>query len=313
MRKLLWIIPTIFILTLVCIITFIPSRLAISKIVILNSNQKSVYRCLNDPQILKTMAEQSKSDISSDSTFVRFNEVAFQFKEQMSDFIAVPIAYKDLHLNSHLTIIKKGIDSSAVGWRTEIMTSKNPFKRIQQYYMGKKIKNAMSEILESLKVFVSKEKNIYGLDIFNSNIIDTFLITAKAKTTSYPTKEEYYILIKKLESYISEQGAVAANYPMLNITVLDSNSFEAMAAIPVNKELPDKNNIIFKKMVAGKVIVSEVRGGRNNIEEGFTQLANYASDYQLSLPALYYQSLVTNRMTEVDSSKWITKLYFPVR
>jgi hypothetical protein len=32
----------------------------------------------------------------------------------------------------------------------------------------------------------------------------------------------------------------------------------------------------------------------------------------LSTPAIPYQSIITNRLTETDTTKWITKIYQPI-
>jgi hypothetical protein len=38
----------------------------------------------------------------------------------------------------------------------------------------------------------------------------------------------------------------------------------------------------------------------------------YISDHERVPPAIPFLSLVTNRMLEPDSSKWITLIYYPV-
>ena len=312
MKRMLWVFILLIVAGIGSVYILIPTHLPIAEIAVLDARQTTVYRALTEPLIFQKMSGKVNSEIEGHSATLQHNEIAFQFREQGSGFITSSITYKDLSLESMLTLINKGGDSAAVGWRTEVQTSKNPFKRIQQYHKGKKIKTAMSEILERLQGFVAKKDNVYGFNVIQSNVTDTFLITTKATTTNYPDKREYYILIKKLETYIHAQGAAATNYPMLNIIKLDSNLFEIMAAVPVNRELPNTRNIVFKKMVAGKVISSEVSGGRNTIEQAFDGLSNYASDYRLSRPALSYQSLITNRLTQADSSKWITRVYLPV-
>ncbi len=99
---------------------------------------------------------------------------------------------------------------------------------------------------------------------------------------------------------------------MLNIAMIDSNHIETTVAIPVNKEIKDNGSIRFKRMFPGNILTAEVKGGMNTVEEGFRQLNNYVSDHQLVPPAISFQSLVTDRLTEKDSLKWITKLYYPI-
>jgi effector-binding domain-containing protein len=190
--------------------------------------------------------------------------------------------------------------------------SNNPFKRVQQYLKAKKIHGGMSYILEQLKQFVSNKRNVYGLIIERTLVTDSLLVTSKTKTNNYPSQQEYYDLIKKLQDYIATNGASPANYPMLNIAEIDNNNFVTTVAIPVNKVLPDKGPILFKRMFPGKILTAEVKGGMYSIEKGFKQLNHYISDHQLSTPAIPFQSLITDRLLETDTSKWITKLYYPI-
>jgi hypothetical protein len=41
-------------------------------------------------------------------------------------------------------------------------------------------------------------------------------------------------------------------------------------------------------------------------------MENYARDHKKQSPAIPYQLLVTNRLTEADTTKWITQINYPV-
>ncbi len=91
-----------------------------------------------------------------------------------------------------------------------------------------------------------------------------------------------------------------------------NNGYETMVAIPVDRVLDDSQDFALKKMVPGNILVAEVKGGISTVKEGEAQLENFVQDYQFVSPAIPFQSLVTNRMLEKDTSKWITKLYYPI-
>jgi hypothetical protein len=65
-------------------------------------------------------------------------------------------------------------------------------------------------------------------------------------------------------------------------------------------------------MVPGTILVAEVKGGTATVEEGFRQLEFYIDEHELSSPGRPFQSLITDRSIEKDSTKWVTKLYYPV-
>ena len=59
-------------------------------------------------------------------------------------------------------------------------------------------------------------------------------------------------------------------------------------------------------------MTGEVTGGQKEIEEAQKQMELYITDYQRSIIAIPFQMLITDRTREPDSSKWITRIYFPV-
>jgi hypothetical protein len=38
----------------------------------------------------------------------------------------------------------------------------------------------------------------------------------------------------------------------------------------------------------------------------------YMKDFKLTSPAMPFELLVTNRANEPDTSKWVTKIYYPI-
>lgn len=289
---------------------FIPQKLAVGKAALINANGKTVHRNLTDTALLKKMADSS--DVLASGKKLSFGAVSFQFDEQLTDNISVPIYYGDQVFESYLSFVTINPDSCGIEWRTELNTGNNPIKKIQSYLWGRRLQSNMATVLKMVSDFATKSENIYAIKINREKVTDTLLISTKSKTPHYPTTDEYYSLINKLQEYAAAQGVNAVNYPMLHIERIDSTTYETMVALPVNKAVPDSGNIIFKKMVAGNILTSEIRGGNNTIEHGFFQIGNYVTDYNLVSPAISFQSLVTNRQAERDTAKWVTKLYTPV-
>jgi hypothetical protein len=114
-----------------------------------------------------------------------------------------------------------------------------------------------------------------------------------------------------LKEYISINGAKETNSPMLNV-IRDSSNFITMIAIPLNKSIPENGKFIFKRMVPGNILVTEVTGGNFTITEALQQMKIYINDNHLQSPAIPFESLVTDRSKEPDSSKWITRIYYPI-
>ena len=68
----------------------------------------------------------------------------------------------------------------------------------------------------------------------------------------------------------------------------------------------------FKRMVKGWILVSDIKGGPARINQAIIEMRNFVNDYSKIPIALPFESMVTDRMAEPDTSKWTTRLYFPI-
>jgi hypothetical protein len=65
-------------------------------------------------------------------------------------------------------------------------------------------------------------------------------------------------------------------------------------------------------MKGGNILSGEVIGGPQEIDAATKQFELYIHDYQRTIIAIPFQMLITDRTKEPDSTKWITRIYYPV-
>jgi hypothetical protein len=239
----------------------------------------------------------------------------FQYSFNSSNITVMPVSIdgKGTKLISSLFFIELRPDSVSAEWNGSIVTSYNPVSRVVAYQQAKKINKSMDLILHKMQSFYSDAKNIYGFDIKHEFVKDSLLIQTSSYCKVYPSIPFIYSLIDKLKQYALSNATAVAGYPMLNIRLIDSLNFEVKVALPLAKALPNSGDILQKRMLGrGNILVTEVRGGIDITEKAFMQIQQYADDYQRRAPAIPFYSLITDRLAEPDSSKWITKVYFPV-
>ena len=171
----------------------------------------------------------------------------------------------------------------------------------------------MNELLQSMKAFLEKTKNIYGVDIKETLVKDSALISTRRQFDHYPNVQEVDSMIQSLKKYIRQNNAIEKNSPMLNVFELGNSRYEAMTAIPVDKALPKTNEFAPKFLLkGGNILEAQIQGGPYTIKKGLEELENYRADYKFNSPAIPYQLLVTDRTKEPDTTKWITRLYYPI-
>lgn len=313
MKKLLLVLVSICIIFLACVYIFLPSKITFSEVYILNTKVSIANRLLLNENYWHKWwppATTDKKNVQDKNAFV-YKNYDYSLDKKMMNAGEVSISGEHISLKSLLNIISVNSDSVVINWKSEMPATSNPLGRIKNYFHARHIKTSMTEILETFQAFLKKTENVYGLSIGQIQVKDTLLISAKFSTQQYPSTNDIYAEINSLKKYIAAEGAGETNSPMLNI-IHDSTNYRTMIAIPISKVIPTKDDYEIKRMVPGKILVTEVKGGQSRAKEAMRQLTFFLSDNNISSPAMPFESLVTNRSLEPDTSKWVTKIYYPI-
>ena len=240
---------------------------------------------------------------------------AEQYKPQGSAYNVIVI---DIHsgtdtIHSRMELALINEDSTTIIWHAAKSTSNNPFKRFSDYRDGRHTKENINKLLGHIRSFFEKQENVYGFPVQKTTVVDSVLISTRRSFNHRPGEKDIDAMIQSLKKYIAENNAVEKNYPMLNVAMIDSNYYEVMTAIPVDRSLPDTKEFATKLLLkGGNILETQIRGGPYTIEASIKELETYRSDHQYTSPAIPYQLLVTDRAKEADTTKWITKLYYPI-
>jgi hypothetical protein len=290
---------------LAAVYLFIPPKIKIEATVPLNAALPGVFRTLiNDSSWEKWWPGE---------TPFAYNKQVYSIKGKIFNVFDIDIYSDKDTINSRMELLTVETNTMSILWNAEQVSSNDPFKRFERYRHAKQTEKNMNAILQSIKTFLQKKENIYGVDIRETLVNDSALISTRRKFDHYPNVEEVDSMIQSLKKYIIQNNALEKNSPMLNVFDLGNSRYEAMTAIPVNKVLPKTNEFAPKFLLkGGNILEVNIQGGPYAIEKGLKGLENYRADYKFDSPAIPYQLLVTDRAIEPDTTKWITRLYYRV-
>jgi len=310
-----WIIgvASILFLFLLSSYFFIPRKIFVTKSVTANANQAAVYRFLNNESNWSKWWPGASSGNNVPNTI--FESGGFHFKKTKPLYNAFEIIInKDRRTDSSfLLIFSLGSDSIKIEWNAAINAGTNPFSKIRHYFKAQELRNSLTVILTAMQKHISSVKHIYGIDIKKEKVKIEYLISTKKSFDRYPTTEDIYEMMSQIKKYIIREQAKEDDYPMLHISTTDSNHFVAQVAIPVNKKLPNTDIFSTKRMLKnGDILVAEITGGKNTLDSALKQIDIYASDHRYNNIAIPFQSLVTDRIIETDTTKWVTRIYYPI-
>jgi hypothetical protein len=308
MKRVVFIAAFFLIILLVFIYVFIPSTITSSKTASIKCIDKNVLQLIGNKQGWSKWLP--KESFATD--LIQYKD--YQLKLGAATYTSVVFdALKDGDvIFNEIGFVKDSVTKTKISVISSIATGMNPFTRFRKWQMMKNYGTVVNDLLQQLISFAEDKKNIYGVDITDGRIPDSLFISTRKTFDHHPTEAEVYQLIDQLGVYANGKNAKPVNQPMMHLERIDSNHFEIMVALPIDKVIGNEGNFSFKQMVKGNTLIADVRGGRATINNGLRALEQFKSDYQFTSPAISFESMIIDRRAEPDTSKWVTRLYYPI-
>lgn len=308
MKKIVFILLSLLIIFIAAVYIFIPPVKTISYNAEVQCAGPAVQRLI----IYKNNWEKWWPGKKVNDTLYSLGDFNYSIDKILPNGVETMLMGDDDMVSASITYNSIPGDSTRLGFVSNIPLSGNPFTRFFQNMETGKVAASAAQLLDGMSAFFNKQENVYGLKINIQKVRDSSLIAVNQAMNHYPSVTEIYKTISEIQGYIQSKGGMQADSPMLNVYTDDSINFQVMIAIPTKGDMPSSGKFQLKKMVLGNILMGEVRGGITAIAEGDKQLINYITDYHKTSPAIPYQMLITNRMQETDTAKWVTQLYYPV-
>jgi hypothetical protein len=309
MKKKIFIGLVAALLLLLSVYFFIPNIISLKSEQGINVTQAGLHRMLLDTNSIKKWWPGSTGSGEKFS----YNGYDYKFSNNNISLLPITISNAQKNINTSLYLVSVKNDSVQLAWIGAVASSYNPIKRISAWLNAKSLNRDMNMLIKKMQTFYSNYENIYGIKVQKSFVTDSILITTGANKTGYPDTKFIYSLVDILKKHAVGAGVKVTGYPMLNVETTDSLQFNVRVALPIEKTISETASIKRKRMLGqGNILVTEVTGDVAKASEALRQINLYANDYGRVPPAIPFFSLITDRRTESDSTKWITKIYCPV-
>ena len=311
MKKIVVSLIVLIIIVFSCAYYIIPAQLIVSNVIKVPVNIDGAFRELS----IKKNWEKwwPETNVENNSKKLSYNGYKFTVQNILYNALIIGIKKNNTTDSSFLQFLPVGKDSVQIAWTTNVSTGANPFSRISSYFHAISTKKNTGTILTLMAAYLKPSINLYGIDIRKEKVAIEFMITTSKKLSHYPTNEDVYAIINELQQYITSKNGKTESSPMLNIVAIDSLNYKAQVAIPVKNKIPENEKFKLKAMFkGGNILVANIKGGKNTIDESIKNFDRYMNDYQKTMMAMPFQLLLTDRIKQTDSTKWITQLYYPV-
>ena len=298
MRKIVLLLSTILVLSLVAIFLLVPKLLIIKGTQAVSQSAPSVIRgMMQTNKWSEWLPKETQLKVAS-------RMVATIQTELTLDAVKVPVEF---------SIIDDTSNNAIIGFETSMEnTNWSLIARVQNYLFAKKIQGQLDLILSAAGNYYNTVKGVYGFDIQETNVQDSSLIALDQVLADTPSLVQVYEMIAQLEQHIASQNGKVKNDPMVNITRIDEDEVFTQVAIPIEKDIQVKPPFSLKKMVLGKLLSVSVTGDAATVNNALLATKQYLGDKQKTSPAIPYVIYNTNRMKEPDAQKWKSTINYPV-
>lgn len=214
---------------------------------------------------------------------------------------------------AELVVIPFRTDTVALSFVGLTKSGRDPFSRIGKAVWAKRVAADLGSLMQQLQVHYGDTASIYGYPIRKVLVTDTSLISTAAQFKTYPDNARIYAMVDQLKAFANNKGAEQIGPAMLNVTITQDSSYLTRVALPLNKRLSSEGDIQHKWMMnRGNILVADVKGGPAAIKKAMAAVKTFVNDHGLAAVAIPFESMVTDRRAEPDTSKWITRIYWPI-
>lgn len=293
----------LFVAGIAGIYLFIPSPIKVSSQINIKPTEANMFSFLSDENNWRRLQK-------NDSNHLLFK---YSFANKNYPFLFINAETPNRHVKIKIEILDTGKpDSNILSWLCEIPAGTMPWNRVQTYKEAKRLKKDFSKVIQCFVDYTNQPKNMYGINITETKLQDTIVATLSRTVLKPPSASLACMMINELRQKINNAGLSETGFPMTLIQQVKTNNYKIMVGLPVNKTPEPGNTIVIKKMVPGKLLTGIVYGGPAAIGIGHEQMRNFISDENREQVALPYEISVVNKCTENDTTKWITKICYPV-
>lgn len=309
MKNWIGLLILIVIVAIAALYIVFPGNIKISTISKVNASTEAALRLLSNQN---SWSSWWPGTFDSTSQQFVYRDAKYTLTKSMFQSYEVDITSGDDHYTSSIVLLPLQRDSFEIEWKTSKKATASPFGRIGDHNRSRVIEFQLDELLQHFKRFIENTANVYGNRIEETKVRDSIILVTSFTLNHYPTPTDLYSRIDAMKSFLQKQDAHETNSPMLNVDSL-KGTFYTRLGIPIDREInTNGTGYAIKRMVLGLILVSEVTGGPYTVKKAVDKVELYISDFKRKSPAIPYESLITDRLKEPDSSKWKTKIYYPV-
>jgi len=211
----------------------------------------------------------------------------------------------------NFTDITDGIE---VKWTVITNAGFNPVARFFNLFMKKPLGKDIEKGLANLKVLCENYKESYSINIEEFNFVGCKYIGIMDSCSSVEISSKLEQLYGELSKYMQKNKLEYITAP-IDITYFYSDEktiFEAAIPISSNSKVKDEGRVKVKEILPVTVALGHYYGAYNQIYTAYLDIEKWIKENKKNAGTFSWEEYITDPVTETDTSKWYTKIYYVI-
>ena len=324
----LFYIIIIIVILVVAIGFFLPKKLEVERSIVVNAQPETVFNHVNnlrnwdlwspwnkmDPEMAITYGDSWKGKDASYSWVSEMPELGegtLKITESVpNQIIRTRLDFKDWGGADAAMKFETTSDGVKVSWSFD---SDETGLIGRWFYLLRSMKSSIEKDYDKGLETIKSMSEEMGMKV-NIDWIEEF----EALTSSMEGKPEDITQLLtegygKINAAIGENGAEQNGNVFAIYHEYTSEKVVVEPGLPVNKEIPDSEEVDFKTIPAHKVIMAHHYGPYHELSKSYQALEAFIKKYGLEKDGPAWDIYVTDPGLEKDPAKWLTKICFPIK
>lgn len=229
------------------------------------------------------------------------------------DTIKCNMWFMNKRLSHSMFVFTKTDSAVTVIWSMDTKTGRNPIHRFFGLFMEKMVGPDFEKGLKNLKEVAEKIPPAPCYKVEEIKITKQIYIAIKEACTMADIKTMLGKNFGELMEFTQKNGIKTTGAPFaMYFGEPNAQKFEIQAGVPVDKTVPVTGNIKYGEFKEGNAIMVDYTGPYDKVGPVYQALDSYAKAKNKKINGAPWEEYITDPMKEKDSTKWETKIYFPV-
>ncbi len=206
-------------------------------------------------------------------------------------------------------------DGTKVTWAMNSDMGMNPIAHYFGMMMDKMIGSEFEKGLNNMKDIVEKmpQTNMNDIKVEELTTTPMNALTINVKCTAAEISKKYGETYGRLMDYVKKSGLNMAGSAFAIYNSFSPANVDMDPGIPTDKLGKSEGEIKAVEMKAQKAIKVKYTGPYPKLKSVYAVLDQYVKDHNMQMNGPTWEVYINDPMTEKDSTKLITEVYYPVK